>query len=163
MLSKAKRFAHLAHAGQMYGKSPYTKHLQAVATTLVKFGHNSLELRTAAWLHDIVEDTTVTIDIIENDFGRKVADLVWAVTNEKGGKNRKERHAITYPKIKRTPQAVILKLADRIANVTQSVKDQDPLLGMYRSEYKDFKDALYVPGQVEEPMWKHLDTLIGEK
>lgn len=163
MLSKAKRLAELAHKDQKYGDDmPYTKHLKDVVLTLVRFGHKSIELRTAAWLHDIVEDTVVTIDTIENEFGRKVSSLVWAVTNE-GGKNRAERHLKTYPKIKRTPGAIILKLADRIANVTQCIKDDDDMLGMYRKEHKGFRDALYTPGQVEEPMWECLDNLLGDK
>jgi (p)ppGpp synthase/HD superfamily hydrolase len=118
LLTKARRYACLAHAknGQMYGNMPYVYHLSHVENTLRKFKINDDELYIAAWLHDILEDTDVTFDELEKEFGHYIAHIVNCVTEPKIG-TRKKRHIITYPKIRSDKRCVILKLADRIANV----------------------------------------------
>jgi (p)ppGpp synthase/HD superfamily hydrolase len=155
-LRVARFFATVKHAGQLYSGVPYTHHLAAVEAVLVRFGVDDEVMRCAAWLHDSVEDTGTKLKEIAEMFGDDVAELVGAVTNEKG-ENRKIRAALTYPKIRKTPRAVTLKLADRIANVENGGK----LLEMYAKEYEDFKRALYTPGENEE-MWARLDLLLGE-
>jgi (p)ppGpp synthase/HD superfamily hydrolase len=127
---------------------------------LLRFKFNEEDLQVAAWLHDTVEDTDATITQIEMMFGRNVADIVGRVTNEQG-KNRKERHAKTYPKIQASMDATTLKLADRIANVERSVEDASTQLQMYRKEHEAFKSLLYKPG-IHDGMWRHLDFLIGD-
>lgn len=149
------------HKDQKYGEtSPYTEHLAHVAEVLRRFKHDSEELQIAAWLHDVVEDTDTSLFQVEILFGRSVADLVGRVTNEPG-KNRKERHKKTYPKIQASKDATTLKLADRIANVERSVQDKSRQMGMYKKEHKLFKTMLYKEGE-HDKMWSHLDFLIGE-
>lgn len=91
-----------------------------------------------------------------------------ALTDEPGA-NRKERKAATYPKIKGTPGALQLKLADRIANVENGlasrVKDPSNSLNkrmflMYKKEQPEFESALRVLGQYDE-MWNRLNTLFA--
>ena len=160
-IKAAQAFASVKHKGQKYGQNdPYTKHLAHVAEVLRRFKFNTEDLQVAAWLHDTVEDTDATVSQIETMFGRKVADIVGRVTNEPG-KNRKERHAKTYPKIQASLDATTLKLADRIANMEVSVEDSSTQLEMYRKEHKAFKSLLYKPG-VHDGMWRHLDFLIGD-
>lgn len=156
----AKFFATVKHGSQLYGGLPYTHHLAAVEAVLRRFGHGDnhptdRELLTAAWLHDVVEDTGTKIKEIAEMFGERVANLVGAVTNEPG-ENRKIRAALTYPKTRSVAGAVCLKLADRIANVEHGGK----LLEMYRKEYADFRRALYTPGDCDT-MWAHLDALMS--
>lgn len=160
-IKAAQAFATTAHGDQMYGENvPYIVHLGHVAEVLTRFGFDSDDLIVSAWLHDTVEDTDATITQIELMFGRNVADIVGRVTNEPG-KNRKERHAKTYPKIQASLDATTLKLADRIANVEASVEDQSKQLKMYRKEHEAFKSLLYKPG-VHDRMWRHLDFIIGD-
>ena len=52
----------------------------------------------AAWLHDTIEDTSVTREDIVAHFGDEVAALVWAVTGE--GATRSERNQSAYAKIR---------------------------------------------------------------
>ena len=69
----------------------------------------------------------------------------------------------TYPKIKINPQAVILKLADRIANVTFSLATNDGLFRMYEKEYPEFRKSLYDSRASIVPtkwMWQSLDALM---
>lgn len=160
-LSSAKAYATLHHVirkGQLYGLLPYTHHLQDVERTLVRFGEIRPELLVAAWLHDIVEDTDVKLRDIEENFGEEVARLVAAVTSEEGP-NRKVRNALTYPKIREAgPDAIRLKLADRISNIENgggSVK-------MYIREYPDFRLNLFrQDDRLNEVMWNVLDHIIA--
>lgn len=159
-LAAAKSYATLHHVirkGQLYGNLPYTHHLQAVEETLVYFCEQRLFMRMAAWLHDIVEDTDVKHRDIEENFGEEVARLVLAVTSE-DGPNRKVRNALTYPKIRAAgPDAIRLKLADRLANVTNgggSVK-------MYSREHSEFRFGLFDPLDRDNSlMWLTLDREI---
>ena len=150
----AKFFATVRHSTQTYGGLPYTHHLAAVECVLVRFGITDEDMLTAAWLHDVVEDTSTKAKEIAEMFNDRVASLVSSVTNEPG-ENRKVRAALTYPKIRASADAVRLKLADRIANVENGGK----LVDMYRREYEDFRRALYTPGQADA-MWAHLDDLL---
>lgn len=157
-ITQAKHFATLEHVtkrGQLYGVLPYTHHLERVDNVLIRFGHEEdMELRVGAWLHDVMEDCGIKRKLIEEVFGENVADLVWRVTNEPG-ENRKVRGMLTYPKIRESERATVLKLADRIANV----ENGGTLVKMYLKEYEDFRRAIYTPN-VAEAMWSHLNQLL---
>jgi guanosine-3',5'-bis(diphosphate) 3'-pyrophosphohydrolase len=161
LVRSAASYAAVKHKDQMYGDEPYTTHLAHVAEVLFRFNFYDETLQAAAWLHDTVEDTDAKIEEIALMFGDRVADLVYRVTNEQG-KNRKERHVKTYPKIAASEDATTLKLADRIANVEKSMQDSYKLYGMYRKEYTDFRNTLYKEG-IHAAMWQYLDFLIGRE
>jgi (p)ppGpp synthase/HD superfamily hydrolase len=148
----AKFYATEKHGNQKYGPLHYTHHLRDVEMVLRRFGEEGLEMLSACWLHDVVEDTEVKLKEIYETFGPRVGDLVGAVTNVIGP-DGKPNKSLTYPKIRNTPGAVRLKLADRIANVSRG----GHLVKKYKSEYEDFRRALYTPG-VEEEMWAELDA-----
>lgn len=155
---RAKKFAVKYHGDQKYGgEFPYAIHLQAVERVLLRFNIFDVDLRAAAWLHDTLEDTTARYEDIETLFNVRVAGIVGAVTEPKGG-NRARRHEQTYPKIRLSPDAVIVKLADRIANVESGGSLND----MYRKEYPSFKRALYRDDDIPHilAMWSYLDTLL---
>ena len=152
----AKRLATLAHGDQKYGAEPYTAHLRAVREVLRNFGIAG-ELGVAAWLHDTLEDTSVVSNTLRTTYGKRVTDLVVAVTGY--GETRAERNANAYAKMKLYPQAVKLKLADRIANVEASRKSASQIFLMYRKEHAGFREAL-LPLLDEEKsnhMWARLE------
>jgi guanosine-3',5'-bis(diphosphate) 3'-pyrophosphohydrolase len=151
----ARDFARAAHGDQKYGAAPYVVHLSAVRTVLADFGYGGV-LGIAAWLHDVAEDTTTTREEIAARFGAEVAELVWAVTGV--GANRKERNLAAYAKIKASPGAAILKLADRIANV-EAARAVPEKLALYRSEWRSFRDHLGALGDLR--MWARLERAIG--
>ena len=161
--ANAVRLGSDAHAGKTWNSGqPYTVHLMAVEEIITRFLPDSPArepLMAAAWFHDAVEDTGMSLDLVEKECGPEVRTLVWAVTDEPGI-NRKERHEKTYPKIRNVAGAVALKLADRIANVEASAKNRGGYFDMYRKEYADFRQALYSFGQLEV-MWAHLDSLMS--
>lgn len=157
----AREFAERAHGDQRYGDQPYVTHLAAVRAVLADFEVDGA-LGVAAWLHDVVEDTPVSVEDVTAAFGAEVAALVWAVTGV--GANRAERNAAAYAKIEQLPAAVTLKLADRIANTEASVATSPELLAMYRREYPAFKAHLEPAAAGDATaarMWARLDALSG--
>ena len=166
-IKRAEEMGRNAHAGKTWAAGlPYSEHLERVAVTVRTFLEGRVpedvlrNLQAAAWLHDAVEDTGMTLDTVEQELGPNVRALVWAVTDEPGA-NRTERHARTFPKTKNVPYATALKLADRIVNVEANVSNRGGIYNMYRKEHDVFFKALYNPTHDElEPMWRHLNRLM---
>ncbi len=162
-LVQARGFAVEAHGDQRYGQLPYVFHLDAVVEQLLRFHDADIEeeLLVAGYLHDVVEDTTVTAETLRDRFGSRVSELVVAVTKEPGTTLR-ERDQITWQKIVETEGAVRLKLADRIANVDASWTWRSKKLFRYKSEYPRFRGALFTNASgAEHAMWQALDELLG--
>lgn len=167
LFEQAREVAIAAHGDQPYGDKPYEYHLQAVVDVLRRFGASLEDAATAplliaAWLHDSLEDTALSRGEVETMFGAEVAELVWRVTDEPGA-TRKERKPATYRKTRENESAVILKLADRIANVEASLENNSGLLRMYQREQPEFKQALHAASTSEltAMMWDHLDQLLA--
>lgn len=92
----------------------------------------------ATWGHDLIEDTRVSYNDVKDHLGQEVADIIYALTNEKG-KTRKERANDKYYKgIRNTPGAVFVKLCDRIANVQYSKMTGSHMFEMYKKENDEF-------------------------
>jgi len=156
LVERARKFALEKHGAQIYSsKFPYLTHLEMVYATLVEFECKDEILLAAAYLHDTIEDTRVSYQDLKNEFSEEIAELVYCVSDELG-RNRKERHIKTYPKIAQNSKAITLKLADRISNVSFSLGNGDKS-DMYHKEYAGFRAALY-NGQ-NMPMWDKLDQL----
>jgi len=163
---RARAFAEKHHADQKYGDKPYITHLEAVVEILRST--SSDELICAGWLHDVIEDAQVAVSDVASVVGEEVALLVWAVTGV--GKNRKERNASMYRKIRDYPteDAATLKLADRLANVrasrvTRTTDDAgnaivlgDPAkFSMYLKEWLEFRVQLNARGSAH--LWKAIE------
>lgn len=164
-LEQAKEFARRAHFGQMYGALPYEYHLTKVVGVLQMFGIKDEDTLIAAWLHDTIEDTETTLEHIKFLFGERVAALVWAVTDGEG-KNRKEKKREMYEKVRATPGAVLLKLADRIANVDEATRTRSKHRYMYLAEHDGFAKELRIAPAwqscPEREMWEALAVLIAD-
>jgi (p)ppGpp synthase/HD superfamily hydrolase len=112
----------------------------------------------AGWLHDVAEDTGTLLSEIGEEFGKTVEIYVGSVSGF--GANRRERNENVYKKLIAFPDAIPLKLADRIANTENCVKYNPELLKMYRKEYPQFREQLYPASGgnlVARFMWEHLD------
>ncbi len=82
---KALQFSVFAHKNQLRkypSDAPYASHPFAVGLILSKAGYGD-EVIMAGVLHDTVEDTAVTLKDLEENFGKRVADLVEGVTEKK--------------------------------------------------------------------------------
>jgi (p)ppGpp synthase/HD superfamily hydrolase len=133
---------------------PYEFHLRMVAHVAkqnIKLIERSFEgdiqswaedITLAAFGHDLIEDTRVSYNDVKEVLGYTAAEIIYAVTNEKG-KNRKERgNDKYYEGIRNTPGAVFVKLCDRIANVQYSKMTGSRMFEMYRKENDDFMTRL---------------------
>lgn len=160
-LDQARSFAIAAHGEQKYGEHPYSYHLDAVAAIAAPYGE---EATVVAYLHDTVEDTEATLADVESQFGANVAACVALLTDELGV-NRKERKFKTYAKLALvsgpTELALLVKVADRLANVRACVQDRKTgLWELYRSEHLAFRQAAYRPGLCDA-QWAELDRLLA--
>ena len=119
MFTKASTFAAKAHAGQTRKATgmPYIIHPVSVVTILMDHGVMDEVTLTAAVLHDVVEDTEATIEVIERRFGDKVAEIVAALTKPEDG-SRDERKAAALVLVAGGPaEAKAIKMADRLDNL----------------------------------------------
>ena len=159
---KAKTYAEIKHKGQTHGTRPFITHLTEVVNALHEFGYKDDDLTAAAWLHDVVEDTEVTIEEIYSEFGDRVGDLVDALTDGPG-ETRLEKKQKPYATIPNVPGAVLVKLADRIANVRHTIADTKPgaarYYAVYKKEHSGFCKALS-NGDEGKKMWALLDNLL---
>ncbi|AIC10256.1 RelA/SpoT family protein [Xylella fastidiosa] len=112
-----------AHAGQTRKSGePYITHPVAVACVLADLGMD-VETLIAAILHDTIEDTSVTREILAAEFGETVADLVDGVTklDKLKFRNRQEAAAESFRKMllamSRDLRVIMIKLADRLHNM----------------------------------------------
>lgn len=83
VVQKAEEYATRAHAGQFMRnqtRDPFIEHPRKVVHLVELSGATDDEL-AAAWLHDIVEDTPVTLEDIEREFGLVIKELVDGLTD----------------------------------------------------------------------------------
>ena len=145
-LERAIEFATIAHTGQVrkYTGEPYVTHPIAVME-IVKTVPHTEEMLIAAVLHDTVEDTDVTLNDVESEFGPAVATLVEHLTDvsklEDG--NRAIRKEIDRKHIaKASKDAMTVKLADLIHNTESIVKYGGGFAGIYIKEKKKLLKVL---------------------
>jgi (p)ppGpp synthase/HD superfamily hydrolase len=128
-------------------------------------------IELSCWGHDLIEDTRVSYNDVKNKLDHYgyshsyVADIIYALTNEKG-KNRKERaNEKYYEGIRNTPGAVFVKLCDRIANVRYSKMIKSSMYEKYKKENEDFMIQLGYseqPSQPYFPMFYELKKLFKD-
>lgn len=122
-IRKAFAFASRAHEGQRRDSGEdYIQHPLGVAEILVEIGMDATSL-IAALLHDVVEDTIVEIDTIENEFGNEIALLVDGVTklSRLAFRSSEEQQAENLRKMflsmAKDIRVIVIKLADRLHNM----------------------------------------------
>jgi len=122
-LESAFHFSEQAHEGQFrQSGEPYVSHPLAVANILAQW-HLDSQALTAALLHDVMEDTSVTKTEISRNFGKPVAELVDGVS--KLDKIEFESHAEAQAEnfrkmllaMARDVRVILIKLADRLHNM----------------------------------------------
>lgn len=123
LIEKAYVFSEKAHSGQIRRSGePYISHPLGVAAILADL-HLDLATIATGLLHDTVEDTHATLQDIENEFGKQIAELVDGVTkiskisfrntHEKQGENIRKMIVAMGKDVR----VVLVKLADRLHNM----------------------------------------------
>ena len=165
LVEKARVFATAAHASaaqlRKYTNEPYIVHPREVARIVGTVTH-SYEMLAAAWLHDVVEDTGVTIEIIRAEFGDDVATLVGWLTDvsrpEQG--NRATRKAIDRAHTAMAPaDAQTIKLADLISNCTSIVEHDATFAKTYLEEKRLLLEVLT---KGDRELWKHANEIVSK-
>lgn len=149
MEEEALEFARKAHGDQQrkFTEEPYIEHPKRVAMIVQSVPHTS-EMVCAAYLHDVVEDTHVSVQDIERKFGRKVAHLVHELTDEYikerfphlNRKNRKQKETARQAKISK--EAKTIKLADVIDNTRDILMNDPNFAKRYIPEMEALTEAL---------------------
>lgn len=167
--------ARRVHKDQRYGDHrPYTVHLEHTVAVMRRFLIVDENILGAGWLHDSIEDTELSLtNLIHHvtmgfghEAGARVGALVDAVSDGEG-KNRRERKERPYELIPQVKGAILVKLADRIANVEAGYAEGNVgLIDMYRGEYAEFHDRLFDRAharkhKVEGLMWAWYTQLVG--
>lgn len=121
LLVEARTFAYAKHGKQVDKlKVPYRHHLAAVAAGVRLLGGTTEQI-AAAYLHDVVEDTKVTLnDLLDHGFPAETVQIVWAVT-----KQSQELQTVYLDRIiKQGPGAQRVKVADLMHNLRPDRLDQ---------------------------------------
>ncbi len=122
-IENAFHFSQAAHEGQFRNSGePYISHPLAVASILAQW-HLDSQALTAGLLHDVMEDTAITKEQIEKNFGKSVAELVDGVSKldkiefESKEKAQAENFRKMLLAMARDVRVILIKLADRLHNM----------------------------------------------
>lgn len=129
LVERAIRVSSMAHQGQLRKGSdiPYIAHPAAVALILQQAGFADAAIIAAAWLHDVLEDTDVTLEELRRDFPESTVLIVEAMTEQKidaAGEKRpwRVRKADHLEAMRKAPVSVLaVMLADKLHNL-QSIR-----------------------------------------
>jgi len=144
MLRRAYEFAEKAHAGQKrLTGDPYITHPLAVADILAKIQADPVAV-AAALLHDTVEDTGVSIEDIQEQFGERIAHLVAGVTKltrlDFSSRQDQQAHNLRKMFLAMADDigVILIKLADRLHNM----RTLDPLPAQDRQ--RNARETLHI-------------------
>ena len=188
--------AHSLHASvnQNYDQvHPYGYHLDMVAKLVQRYGYyvcsdeaDVLPLIFGAYYHDAIEDARRTYNdvlrtarqFMDEEQALLAAEIVYALTNDKGRTRAERAGERYYQGIRSTPYAPLVKLADRLANATYSFRhlnEKNDFAGLnaqmkevYRREMPHFLQSITVPNtddlryQLPPEMIKAAEALIEE-
>lgn len=165
MIENAIIFATEAHAGQMRRDgTPYIMHPLRVADSVRYYTQDfpvadREKMISAAYLHDVIEDTNFNYDSIEDRFSAEVADLVVELTNDDEQKRKlgkKDYLAKKMPNM--SEEALIIKLCDRLDNVSDLATTNDT---KWVAKYMD--ETSYILDKLEEHIdvteYENVDTI----
>ena len=163
-IEQIRNSAHLLHesVNQTYdGNLPYGIHLDMVVDSVYKYGHfvcaeetDILPMFFGGYYHDSIEDARLTYNDVmktarqymDEQQAYMAAEIVFALTNDKG-RNRAERAGEKYYQgIRETPYAPFVKLADRLANIRYSSTHEKGsnvhMRKVYQNEWPHFLEAI---------------------
>lgn len=148
--------------GQTYDHThPYGLHLSMVADAAIRYGHevtvceeDIVPMLFGAYFHDSIEDARLTYNDVTRAAGRLMtpgqaftaAEIVYALTNDKGRTRAERAGEHYYAGIRRTPYAPFVKLCDRFANMSYSFLHANEanlhMREVYRAEWTHFISAI---------------------
>jgi len=172
LLVRAYRFSEEAHRGQRrLSGEPFVTHCVEVAKILAELQLDSVTV-ACGLIHDVVEDTRITVADVEREFGKDIAGIVDGLTKiaklPTGG-TKEERQVESYRKlllsIAKDGRVILVKLADRLHNM----RTLDPLPPEKRKRIAAETRDLYAPlahrfgmakmrWELEDLSFKHIES-----
>jgi (p)ppGpp synthase/HD superfamily hydrolase len=158
--ARAVAFLIEAYAGVRTKPGKGLPHAQAVADVLRDGGYDS-EIRLAALLHDVVEDTARSADDVDGEFGHAIADLVAALTEDDGiGEYGPRKQALRDQVQAAGSPALDIALADKIATMRHAaltgLRIRPRKLDHYRATLQLGREA-----QIAAPLCAELEALLA--
>ncbi len=166
--------AHEVHSAvnQHYDKVwPYSVHLDAVADLVMRHGsevcrdaEDILPMIFGAFFHDSIEDARLTYNdvtamargMMDDGQAYIAAEIVYALTNEKGRTRAERANDKYYEGIRTTPYAPFCKMADRLANVSYSAYHSSSknlsMKDVYKKENAHFTKAIVIDQPEDQRM-----------
>lgn len=148
------------------GYLPYEYHLKMTVRVLERFSHHVedisiQDITLACYSHDLIEDTRISYNDVKSILGYNVAELVYALTEEKG-KNRKERLSEKYYSgLRDIKYGIFIKLCDVISNVEYCKMSGSSMIEMYRKEFDYFTEQIGYNGNFHyKDMYDYLKSIL---
>lgn len=149
---KAWNFASVAHLGQYVPGTdiPYINHIGNVTmesmASLVESDEtiDSDLLVQCSLLHDVIEDTDISYDLVKSEFGKDVADGVQALSKNKKLPSKESQMKDSLERIRKQPKEIwMVKMSDRITNLQPPPKHwNEEKIEKYRDEAKLILETL---------------------
>jgi len=168
VIARAYSFAERAHKGQKRKSGePYVTHAIAAAETLRAWGMDEATI-AAGLLHDVAEDTPVTLETIKKEFGKEIAFLVDGVTKlghikYRGAEAKAENLRKMIIAVSEDLRVVFVKLADRLHNMrTLSAVNKEKQKRIALETYEIYAPIAYrlgmqqVSGELEDLSFLYL-------
>lgn len=171
LLARAYQFSDRAHAGQRRKNGdPFVTHCVEVAKILADLQLDSVTVASGL-IHDVIEDTDITLEDVEREFGREIAQIVDGLTKigHLPMTSLQERQVENYRKlllsIAKDVRVIMVKLADRLHNMRTLDYLDPPKRARIAQETRD----LYAPlahrfglakmkAELEDLAFKFLET-----
>lgn len=180
LFERAAVFAAVAHRGttRKGSRIPYLSHPVEAAAIVAEMTDDE-ELIAAAVLHDVVEDTEVTLEELSSYFGERIAHYVACETEDKRRElpaestwMMRKQETITFLAEEADRNAKMLALADKLSNLRSISRDVrsmgDRLWERFNQKDKAMHGWMYrqVATALEElsgyPVWQEYDRLVRE-
>jgi len=183
LIQRAYEFAEASHRGQLRASGePFVEHPLGVASILGELGMDATTL-VAALLHDVVEDTDLSLEDVEREFGAEVATIVDGLTklDKIQYRSREAEQAENVRKMivamARDIRVLIIKLSDRLHNMrtlgslprekqvekaTETLEIYGPLahrLGIYSVKW-ELEDLAF--GTLHPKQFDEIQNLVGK-
>lgn len=178
LFERASVFAAVAHRGvkRKGGRIPYLTHPVEAAAIVAEMTDDE-ELIAAAVLHDVVEDTEVTLLDLQNYFGERIAHYVSGESEDKRKElppestwKLRKQETLSFLQGHADRNAKMLALADKLSNLRSIVRDERSMGAVFWQRFNQKDKALHgwmyrqtaeALRELEEfPAWQEYDQLI---
>lgn len=158
---------HDVECNQKYDRfHPYSFHLKMVEQQARLFSH-LLRDKQEVYLvfsgcagHDLIEDARLTYNEVKNLIGERVADIIYACTQEKG-RDRDERHSESYYNLLlKDKLAVFVKICDIMANLKYSILSKSNMFGKHCKELPRNKEKFLKVYPEYSSMFHYMESLV---